>query len=211
LADAWLLPAGDRPSSRYSTASQDVTWLAFARYVCIGYLGVGPARRKRAAPAQDRENQKTPRDQRISVASGAPSELSKSAEVRLTKSDSISIAYEFRTKCAQSGGLEKSGRRERILRLCRGVAVRRFVCEGPFLLGIFARSQASGECWMRTGWRRERSWDPTFSDRMLYANSERPELCGGHQKTQFSRLMKRNINPPRMCRYPSRTYRRTIR
>jgi hypothetical protein len=82
----------------------------------------------RAIPSES----KTPRDQRsrwISVARGAPSELSKSAEVRLTKNDSISITYEFRTKSAQSGGLEKNGRRDGILGLSRHVAVRRFVHE----------------------------------------------------------------------------------
>jgi hypothetical protein len=42
-------------------------------------------------------------------------------------------------KSAQSGGMEKNGQRERILGLCRRVAVRRFMCEGPCLLGIFPR------------------------------------------------------------------------
>ena len=52
-----------------------------------------------------------------------------SAEVTVTKSDSKSVAYEFRTKAAQSGGLETNGRRERISGLSRPVAVRRFVRE----------------------------------------------------------------------------------
>ena len=38
-----------------------------------------------------------------------------SAEVAVPKSESISTAYEFRTKSAKSGGLETNGRRERIL------------------------------------------------------------------------------------------------
>jgi len=86
------------------------------------------------ANVQYRETQKPTCNQRwrwIPVAPGAPSDLAKSAEVWHTKTDSISIAYEFRTKSAQSGGLEKNGRRERILGLGRCVAVRRFVREGP--------------------------------------------------------------------------------
>jgi hypothetical protein len=55
----------------------------------------------------------------------------KKPEVRLTKNGSISIAYEFCTKSAKSGALEKNGRRERILGLGRCVAVRRFAREGP--------------------------------------------------------------------------------
>jgi transposase-like protein len=53
----------------------------------------------------------------------------------LTENESISMAYEFRTKSAQSGGLETNGRRDTFLGLGRNV------------------SQASGECWARTGWR----------------------------------------------------------
>jgi hypothetical protein len=37
-----------------------------------------------------------------------------SAEVAVAKSESKSIAYEFRTKTAKSGALETNGRRERI-------------------------------------------------------------------------------------------------
>ena len=65
----------------------------------------------------------------ISVALGAASHLSKSAEVRITKNDSISTAYEFCTKSVQSGGLEKNGWREGISGLGRCVAVRRFARE----------------------------------------------------------------------------------
>jgi hypothetical protein len=46
-----------------------------------------------------------------------PTDLAKSAEVGLTKNDSISITYEFRTKCAQSGALENNGQREGFLGL----------------------------------------------------------------------------------------------
>ena len=86
-----------------------------------------------------------------------------SAEVAVPKSESISTAYEFRTKSAKSGGLETNGRRERILGLSRCLAVRRFSHEGPPLLGFCARSKASGECLAWTCWRRERNWDPTVS------------------------------------------------
>ena len=67
-----------------------------------------------------------------------------SAEVCITKSDSKSVAYEFRTKSAQSGGLETNGRRERISGLGRCVAVRRFVREAR---GYWAsmRAQQSAE------------------------------------------------------------------
>jgi hypothetical protein len=59
------------------------------------------------------------------------------AEIRLTKNDSISTAYEFRTKSAQSGGLEKNGWREGIAGTSRSVAVWRFAREDPYLLGDF--------------------------------------------------------------------------
>ena len=52
-----------------------------------------------------------------------------SAEVGVAKSDSKSDAYEFRTKSAQSGGLETNGPRETISGLGRRVAVRRFARE----------------------------------------------------------------------------------
>jgi hypothetical protein len=77
-----------------------------------------------------RKNQKTLLNQCscwIPVAPGAPSDLAKSTEVRLTKNDSISTAYESRTKSGESGGLENNGQRERFLGLDRCAAVRRFV------------------------------------------------------------------------------------
>ena len=52
-----------------------------------------------------------------SVALGCPSDLSKSTEVRLTKSCLSSATYKIRTKSAKSRGLEKNGGRERILGL----------------------------------------------------------------------------------------------
>ena len=52
-----------------------------------------------------------------------------SAEVRLLKSGLKSAAHEFRTKSAQSGGLETNGRRDGISCLSRRAAVRRFVRE----------------------------------------------------------------------------------
>jgi hypothetical protein len=53
------------------------------------------------------------------------------------KAASISIAYEVRTKSAQSGALENNGRRERILGPSSPILVRRFAREGPYLLGRF--------------------------------------------------------------------------
>ncbi len=58
-----------------------------------------------------------------------PAIFLQSAEVAVAESDSKSEAYEFRTKSAQSGGLETNGRRERILGLSQRPAVQRFVRE----------------------------------------------------------------------------------
>ena len=56
---------------------------------------------------------------------------------------------------AKSRGLEKGGRRERIFALGWLRAVQSFVREGPCLLGIFARSQAGREYFVRCDWRSE--------------------------------------------------------
>jgi hypothetical protein len=58
--------------------------------------------------------------------SRSPAISLQSAEVTVAESDSKSGAYEFRTKSAQSGGLETNGGRERISDLSRHAAVRRF-------------------------------------------------------------------------------------
>ena len=68
------------------------------------------------------------------------------SEVRLSKSAFVPATYKIRTKSAKSRGLEKDGRRERISGLSRALAVQSFVCEGPCLLGIFARPQPDREC-----------------------------------------------------------------
>jgi hypothetical protein len=47
------------------------------------------------------------------------------------------MAYEFRTKSAQSGGLENNGQREGILGLSKSIAVRRFAHEAPVFVGDF--------------------------------------------------------------------------
>jgi hypothetical protein len=86
-----------------------------------------------------------------------------SAEICVTKSDSKSASYEFRTESAQSGALEKNRSRDRISGHGRGGAVRRFARERPCLLGISARSQVGGECCARIDWRRETNCIPTFS------------------------------------------------
>ena len=54
-----------------------------------------------------------------------------------------SVPYKFCTKFAKSVGLEKNGRRERILGLRCFVAVLRFMCEGPCLLGILRAYKAT--------------------------------------------------------------------
>jgi hypothetical protein len=82
----------------------------------------------------------------IPVAVGRPSDLSKSAEVRLSKSAFVPATYKIRTKSAESRGLEKDGRRKRIYGIGRSAAVQRFAREGPCFLGIFARPQAGREC-----------------------------------------------------------------
>jgi len=66
-----------------------------------------------------------------------PAIFLQSAEVGITKNDSKSAAYENRTKSVKSGGLEKDGRRERILALRRGAEVQSFVREGPVFIGDF--------------------------------------------------------------------------
>jgi hypothetical protein len=65
----------------------------------------------------------------------------------------VPATYEIRTKIAKSRGLEKDGRRERILSLRRDASVQRFAREGPCLLGIFARSPAGREYLVRCDWR----------------------------------------------------------
>src|SRR5438093_13048511 len=75
-----------------------------------------------------------------------------SAEVCVTKSDSKSVTYEFRTKTAQSGGLETNGRRERISALGRCVAVRRFAREARgYWASVRARKLAENVGRVRTG------------------------------------------------------------
>jgi hypothetical protein len=49
------------------------------------------------------------------------------------ENDSISTTYEFRTNSAQSGGLEKNSRRERISGLGRCSAVRRSAHEAVLI------------------------------------------------------------------------------
>jgi hypothetical protein len=66
----------------------------------------------------------------------SPSISSKSAESSRITYLIKSVPYKCCTKFTQSGGLEKNGRRERILGLRCGFAVRRFMCEGPCLLEI---------------------------------------------------------------------------
>ena len=86
-----------------------------------------------------------------------------STEVAVSKNDSKSVACEIRTKSAKSGGLETNRPRERISGLDRGAEVRRFSCEGPWLLGFCARLKAGGESWTRIAWRRERTCQQTLS------------------------------------------------
>ena len=93
----------------------------------------------------------------FAIVLASPRGLSKSAEVIASENDVKTAAYEIRTKSGECGGLEKNGHRERILGLGSCVAMRRSLHEGPCLLGIRARSQAGGERWTRTDWRRIRT------------------------------------------------------
>ena len=86
-----------------------------------------------------------------------------SVGIELTKSDSKSVAYEFRTKSAQSGGLETNGPRERISGFGGCLAVRRFDAK-PVVIGLLCALASRRECWTRKDWRRERNWDPTVSE-----------------------------------------------
>jgi hypothetical protein len=81
------------------------------------------------------KNSSTPRESKTAAQSTIvldfrfsryPAMSLQSAEVATTKSDSKSVAYEFRTKSAKSGALETNRRRERILGLSGVIAVRRF-------------------------------------------------------------------------------------
>src|SRR5262245_12579967 len=58
--------------------------------------------------------------------SRCPSDLSKSAQVQLSKSAEISGDYKFRTKTAKYRALEKNARRERISDLSASLTVQRF-------------------------------------------------------------------------------------
>ena len=96
-----------------------------------------------------------------------------SAEVWLTKSDSKSVAYEFRTKSAQSGGLETNGRGETISVLRDRVAVRRFVREAR---GYWA------------------SWRARSRQRIFVAEGL-AEGEGFEQSVRFARTSGRNAHP----------------
>lgn len=73
--------------------------------------------------------QRNQRMRSLPVASATPQYPYKVRRLPDAKSGSTSIAYEFRTKSAQSGGLETNGPRERISGLDGPVAVRRFARE----------------------------------------------------------------------------------
>ena len=98
-------------------------------------------RSKRLEPsALYQASRKPVRDQRscwIPVAPGAPSDLSKSTEIWLPKIAILSASYEIRTKSTQSRGLEKDGRRERLLGLRRGAAVAELCTRRPVFIGDF--------------------------------------------------------------------------
>jgi hypothetical protein len=103
---------------------------------------------KKWASAPYRETGKPPCDQCacwIPVAPGTPSNLSKSTEIWLTKSDLISATYGIRTKMAKSRGLEKDGRRERILDLRPGAAVQSFVHAKARVYWGFLRTRKPAE------------------------------------------------------------------
>ena len=70
-----------------------------------------------------------------------------SAELTAAKSDSKSVAYEFRTKSAQSGGLETNGRGETISGLRDRVAVRRFVREAHGYWALCASRKPAENIW----------------------------------------------------------------
>ena len=148
------------------------------------------ANRKRHGSAPYQANRKPLQNQSacwIPVAPGAPSDLSKSTEIWLTKICLISATYEIRTKMAKSRGLEKDGRRDRILGPRRGAAVQSFVREGPCLLGIFPRWQAGREYLPRCDWRTETNRNPTLSG--LWINIDGlPAHPKGSPDVPFTRL-----------------------
>jgi hypothetical protein len=81
-----------------------------------------------------------------------PAIFLQSAEVAVWKSDSKSVAYEFRTKSAQSGGLETNGRRDGILKSRPAHRSGEVRARSPWLLGLMrARKPAENVGRARTG------------------------------------------------------------
>jgi hypothetical protein len=93
------------------------------------------------------------------------------------------VAYEFRTKSAESSGLEKDGQREPTLGFRLTVAILRFGRECPPLLGFYAASQADGEDLAGKHWRSECDWDPTVSEFVARILLRRVRL-GSNRRTE---------------------------
>jgi hypothetical protein len=72
----------------------------------------------------------------VELRSRSPGEISTTCGTSHRKKRLESVAYENRTKCAKSGGLEKSGPGERISGLSRCREVRSFTPESPWFLAF---------------------------------------------------------------------------
>ncbi len=121
----------------------------------------------------------------------SPSVLAKSAEMRRIRIPEKTIAYEDRTKSAQSGGLERNGLTERISGSDQTTAVRRFGREGPRILRISARPDGAREALQKTDWRRERDSNPRYGFPQTRFPSVRLQPLGhpsaGARRTQGKR------------------------
>jgi hypothetical protein len=96
---------------------------------------ISAALRRAQVAEREQPTGSLPRDREIaaistlvfdSCCSRCPSDLSKSAQVQLSKNAEISGDYKFRTKTAKYRALEKNARRERISDLSASLTVQRF-------------------------------------------------------------------------------------
>ena len=77
-------------------------------------------------------------------------------------SATVRESYEFRTRSAQSGALETSGRRDGFHGFGRSTAVRRFFHEGRDCWGLIEALASSREYCALKDWRRERDSNPRY-------------------------------------------------
>ena len=154
----------------------------------------------------------------IPVAPGAPTDLSKSTEIWLTKSELISATYGIRTELAKSRGLEKDGRRERNFTLGRLRAVHSFAREGPCLLGILRADEPVENIWCGATGGGRGIWNPGTAAcgcRLITWRASTRSCSVWVARNQLGRLPKGNWDPtfsaqPNEIRRVSANYRGAI-